>query len=125
MVQRKKNTVYLLLILYIIVLVHNSIAHSYDCEVFSALFSHSDRETYNNQAGVEFSESSCHINIFSNDINVDVRKITSIIDAIFLVIISFSQLYPNNIARKYQLSPLQYYAQSCVTFFLLRSPPLI
>jgi len=62
-------------------------------------FSHSDRENYNNQNEVEFSKSSCHINVFSNDINVDVRKATTIIDVVFLAIISFSPLSPDNIVR--------------------------
>ena len=125
MMQRKKNTAYFLLILYLIVLVHNSIAHNYDCEIFTTLFSHSDRENYNNQNEVEFSKSSCHINVFSNDINVDVRKATTIIDVVFLAIISFSPLCPDNIVRKCHIFILRYTPQSCITLFLLRSPPLV
>lgn len=132
MAQRKKNTAYFLLILYMVVLAHNSIVHNYDCEILHTLFSHTQSQPcYSHEKAVtavaaEANENRCHINIFTNDVNVDIRKIAIDADGILpAMIVDSSPRTSDYSTRKYPSFPSWHYSSPCASFFPLRSPPLV
>lgn len=123
MEQKRKYITCLLLILYTVVLLHNSIAHRYDCEILNTLFSCNKECICDSHQETKIHEHCHHFNIFSNDINLCVKKQIVATDCIFPAIPIIDSFYLACGKRK-SFSHHYCYTQPYSIFFSLRSPPL-
>lgn len=124
MERKKKYATYLLLILYTVVLVHNSIAHRYDCEILNTVFSSSEKPIYDLSSKIGIHEHDHHFNVFSDDINLNVKKQIAVTDSIFPAIPVNNPFYLTCEKREHHSYHYRYIQPHSI-FFSLRSPPLV
>lgn len=123
MKRKKNNAALFLLALYTIVLIHSFIVHDCDGELFEALFRPSHVHPAGNASLTNVYEGNTHLDVFSRDIFLDLKKHSLFPDAIIPGIFTFTpriQEYQATFTPGYvQLRTAYYYS-----IFLLRSPPL-
>lgn len=122
MKRMKSNAALFLLALYTIILIHGFIAHDCDSELFETFFrtSHIHPSGRANQTSI--SENGTHLNIFSADISLNIKKHLLFPDAITPDVFMFTpdlQEHTTILTMGYIQFRTAYY----FSIFLLRSPP--